>query len=294
VPDLVNWPSQGVGRANPDGSLGACTACHARHRFSIAVARQPFTCVQCHLEPDVPAWDVYRESKHGNLFLSDPHADKLDAVPWRVGTDLHVPTCATCHNSLLATPDGDQIVPRTHDFGERLWVRLFGLPYAHSQPKTGKTYAIKNKDGLQLPTAFTGEPASEYLIDEAEQQRRRGLMTGVCRSCHASSWVTGHFDTLDRTVDETNRMTLTATRLMQEAWKRKLADAANPFDESLELKWVKQWVFYASSTRYAAAMSGPDYAAFKNGWWSLTTNLCEMYEKVKTTAEQPHVERPGP
>jgi hypothetical protein len=281
VPDLANWPSQGVGRANPDGSLGACTACHARHRFSIAVARQPFTCVQCHLEPDVPAWDVYRESKHGNLFLSDPQAGELDAIPWRVGADLRVPTCATCHNSLLVTPEEDEIAARTHDFGARLWVRLFGLPYAHAQPKSGKTYTIKNKDGLQLPTAFTGEPASEYLIDEAEQQRRRALMTGVCRSCHASSWVAGHFARLDRTVDETNQMTLTATRLMQEAWSRKLADATNPFDESLEHKWVKHWLYYANSTRYGAAMSGPDYSAFKNGWASLTMNLREMYEKMK-------------
>ena len=70
VPDLTNWPNQGVGRENPDGSTGACTACHPRHGFSIEVARQPYTCAQCHEEPDVPAWDVYKESKHGNIFFS--------------------------------------------------------------------------------------------------------------------------------------------------------------------------------------------------------------------------------
>ena len=36
--------------------------------------------------------------------------------------------------SLLATPDGERIVPRTHDFGARLWVRIFGLIYAHPSP----------------------------------------------------------------------------------------------------------------------------------------------------------------
>ena len=66
VPDLKNWPNQGVGRINPDGSRGACTSCHPRHSFSIEIARKPYTCAQCHLEPDVPAWDVYKESKHGN------------------------------------------------------------------------------------------------------------------------------------------------------------------------------------------------------------------------------------
>ena len=49
VPDLANWPNQGVGRINPDGSLGACTACHPRHNFSIEVARKPYTCSQCHI-----------------------------------------------------------------------------------------------------------------------------------------------------------------------------------------------------------------------------------------------------
>src|SRR3990172_4933792 len=35
VPDILNWPSQGVGRENPDGSIGSCTSCHTRHGFSI-------------------------------------------------------------------------------------------------------------------------------------------------------------------------------------------------------------------------------------------------------------------
>ena len=73
VPDLANWPNQGVGRINPDGSLGACTSCHPRHSFSIEVARKPYTCSQCHLEPYVPAFEVYKESKHGNIFLSKQH-----------------------------------------------------------------------------------------------------------------------------------------------------------------------------------------------------------------------------
>jgi hypothetical protein len=28
------WPNTGVGRVNPDGSLGSCSSCHTRHRFS--------------------------------------------------------------------------------------------------------------------------------------------------------------------------------------------------------------------------------------------------------------------
>lgn len=70
LPVLKNWPNQGVGRVNPDGSMGACTACHPRHSFSIKIARKPDTCGQCHLEHDVPAYNVYKESKHGNIYAS--------------------------------------------------------------------------------------------------------------------------------------------------------------------------------------------------------------------------------
>ena len=148
VPRLSNWPNQGVGRINPDGSKGSCTSCHTRHSFSIAIARKPFTCAQCHLEPDVPAWEVYRESKHGNIFLSKEKEWDMKNVPWVVGKDFQAPTCASCHNSLLVSDDGTVIAQRNHDFGSRLWVRLFGLIYSHPQPKSGNTTIIKNQDGL--------------------------------------------------------------------------------------------------------------------------------------------------
>ena len=137
VPRLTNWPNQGVGRLNPDGSRGSCASCHPRHGFLIEVARKPYTCSQCHLEPDVPGWNVYKESKHGNIFFSKYHGWNFESVPWIVGKNFKAPTCATCHNSLLVSPKGKVIVERTHDFGSRLWVRLFGLIYSHPQPKSG-------------------------------------------------------------------------------------------------------------------------------------------------------------
>jgi len=79
VPELTGWPNQGVGRINPDGSMGSCTACHPRHSFSIEIARKPYTCGQCHLEPDVPAYNIYKESKHGNIFES-----KKESWPWHI------------------------------------------------------------------------------------------------------------------------------------------------------------------------------------------------------------------
>lgn len=281
VPDLANWPNQGVGRVNPDGSLGACTSCHPRHSFSIEIARKPYTCGQCHIEPDVPAFQVYTESKHGNIFFSMQHEWNWNSVPWRTGKDFQTPTCATCHNSLITTPDNKVVVSRTHDFGSRLWVRLFGLIYTHPQPRSGKTYLIKNNEGLPLPTSFSGELASEYLIDKNEQLRRQTQMMKICQSCHNTDWVNRHFARLDSTIAETDKMTMSATRLIQKAWNEGLANPANPFDETIERLWIKQWFFYANSVRYASAMGGPDYATFKNGWWELTANLQKLKDMVK-------------
>lgn len=282
VPELTNWPNQGVGRVNPDGSRGACSACHPRHGFLIEVARKPYTCSQCHHEPDVPAWDVYEESKHGNIYFSKNAAWDFSVVPWQLGKDFKAPTCAVCHNSLLVSPAGDVIAERSHDFGSRLWVRLFGLIYSHPQPKSGDTTIIRNKDGLPLPTAFSGELAAEYLIDKTEQEKRASKLRAVCNGCHNKDWIDGHFSKLSVTMKETDAMILTSTKLMSDAWDRGIEDKKNPFDESIEKMWTKQWLFYCNSIRYASAMTGaPDYTSFKNGWWSLNENLRQMEDWIE-------------
>ena len=292
VPDLRNWPNQGVGRVNPDGSMGSCAACHARHAFSIATARKPYTCLECHLNPDVPGWEVWRESKHGNLFLSSADKWDFDSVPWKPGEHFSAPTCAVCHVSQLAGFEGDIIVERSHDFGARLWVRIFGLVYSHPQPKKGDTSIIRNADDMPLPITFTAVPAEDYLIDEQEQGRRKGEMKRVCTACHSSSWSDGHFDQLDATITESDKMVVAATKLMVSAWQNGLAASENPFDEAIEQKWVSQWLFYANSVRYGSAMGGPDYSSFKNGWFYLSNTLQEMKDSIALkSATKPKTEK---
>jgi hydroxylamine dehydrogenase len=281
VPDLFHWPNQGVGRANPDGSLGACTSCHPRHSFSIETARKPGTCSQCHLEPDVPAWNVYMESKHGNIYLSQGKNWNWTNVPWIMGQDFQAPTCAACHNSLLTDREGEVFAERSHDFGARLWIRIFGLIYSHPQPQSGKTYTLVNQDGLSLPVTFKGKHATDGLLDGDQQSERFVEMKNVCLACHSSVWAENFFRRFHTMVQDADRMVMGATQLMVEAWQEELADQTNPFDEALEQQWIEQWLFYANSVRYAAAMMGPDYAAFKNGWWKMTKRLQEISESIR-------------
>lgn len=281
-PVLSGWPNQGVGRINPDGSKGSCSACHTRHHFSIEMARKPHTCSQCHKGPDVPAYKVYEVSKHGNIYSSLGREWNYDAVPWTVGRDLTAPTCATCHVSLLANDDGDVVAQRTHQMNDRLAWRIFGLIYAHPHPRSPDTSIIRNKAGFPLPTELTGEPVTEYLIDEAEQKTRRSRMEQVCFSCHSRSWVEGHFTRYENTIRKTNEMTLTATQVLLAAWDKGaakgLSEGDSIFNEAIEKKWVEQWLFYGNSTRYSSAMIGSDYGVFANGRWYLSKNIQEMVD----------------
>ncbi|MFO8090601.1 MAG: multiheme c-type cytochrome [Desulfatiglandaceae bacterium] len=281
-PVLSGWPNQGVGRVNPDGSNGACSACHTRHRFSIEMARKPHTCSQCHKGPDVPAYKVYEVSKHGNIYFSLGNEWKYETVPWAIGRDLTAPTCATCHVSLIVDSEGEVLADRTHRMNDRLPWRIFGLIYAHPHPASPDTTIIRNSAGLPLPTDLTGEPAMQYLIGHEEQELRRSRMQDVCVSCHSRSWVKGHFERYDNTISKTNEMTLTATRIMLEAWNKGVVKGISEkdgiFNEALEKKWVEHWLFYANSTRYSSAMGGADYGVFAGGRWQMSKTVQEMAE----------------
>jgi hydroxylamine dehydrogenase len=99
-PTPQTWPNTGIGRINPDGSLGSCSACHARHSFSSAQARTPDTCGKCHMGPDHPQLEIYNESKHGILYRAKIKEMNLESKKWVVGVDYTAaPTCATCHMS---------------------------------------------------------------------------------------------------------------------------------------------------------------------------------------------------
>ncbi len=286
-PVLAGWPNQGVGRINPDQSRGSCAACHTRHAFSIEMARKPYTCKECHVGPDVPAFKVYTSSKHGNIFSSLGDNYNFSEVPWTVGEDFQAPTCATCHISLLTNTDGEVIAERTHTVSNRLSWRIFGLIYAHPQPKDPDTSKIRNKSNLPLPTDFDGGYASEFLIDKDEMAKRTRTMQGICLACHAETWVKNHWVRYENTIEETNAKTATATRLMQEIWDAGYAKGPSvgksPWDEAVEKKWADVWLFFSNTTRFASAMGGGgDYGVFADGRYHINDRIAYIKDWLDT------------
>ncbi len=219
--DPNTWPNTGIGRHNPDGSKGSCSACHTRHRFSVGQARRPDACGKCHIGPDHPQLEVYNESKHGILYQAFRDKLNIDRVEWIVGVDYQdTATCATCHIS--ATPNQAS----NHDVGSRI------------------SWTLR-------------PPVSKKMSNWKE---RRGRMQDVCRQCHGEPVIKGHYLQFDNLVDLYNtKFAIPARAMRAELIKMGKLTPAN-FDDKLDWIYWELWHHEGRVGRHGASMSGPDYA----------------------------------
>ena len=216
------WPNSGIGRMNPDGSKGSCNACHTRHIFSKAQARQPESCGKCHLGPDHPQKEVYEESKHGNSYFTNVGKMNLNAARWTAGVDYNIaPTCATCH---MSATNKQQV---SHDVGQRI--------------------------------SWTLRPIVSVKKDNWEKKRES--MIDVCSACHSTTFANGHYYQFDATVELYNekfaKPALDIMNLVTESGK--LENAAS-FSNKIEWTFWEIWHHEGRTARHGAAMMAPDYA----------------------------------
>jgi hypothetical protein len=208
-----------VGRPNPDGSIGTCTACHARHAASVALARTPETCGQCHMGPDHSQIEIYHESKHGVLFHAQKDSMNLRAPPAELTTrDMNVPTCATCHMSGL---DG---LKTTHDTTERLSYWLF---------------------------AEISDRRPNYQLGQA-------AMKEVCLKCHATTGVERYYTEAEAVVVSTNEKVGEAKALVRALREEGLL-TPEPFDEPIEFLEFDLWHYFGRTAKHGAFMGGADF-----------------------------------
>lgn len=258
---LEGWPNTGVGRVNPDGSLGSCSSCHTRHEFSKAQARKPETCGQCHLGPDHPQMEIYEESKHGNIYASSGEEWNWDAPSREFGTDdVLAPTCAVCHMSGF-----NNAVNLTHDVGERLYWEL--------QPK------------LSVPQWKGPEEVDVVLerIPDVEKAREgRKKMMQVCNQCHVSSWTEAYFEEFDKIVNDYNMIWKYTDSLLQQAYSEGLVSREYPLDEVAEVMHYLIWHHDGRRWRMGAAMMGPDWAHWNGAIDTIMIKLNLMIDSIDT------------
>ena len=215
-----------VGKPNADGSFGTCTNCHARHSASVALAREPTTCGQCHMGPDHSQLEIYGESKHGALFASQRERFNLAAEPKKLSTaDMPVPTCATCHMSGL---EGMKV---THDTTERLSYFLFA-PISTKRP---------NGD------------------------RGQAEMKEVCLKCHTRPTIDEFFAKAEKVLAETNDKVKAAADVVAGLRAEGLLTPA-PFDEPLEFTDFDLWHYYGRTAKHGAFMGGADFVQWHGNY----------------------------
>ncbi len=246
--DPATWPNTGIGRLNPDGSRGACTACHSRHKFSVEQARNPENCGKCHMGPDHPQIEIYKESKHGIAYYANKDKMNMDSAKWIAGEDYNAaPTCATCHMS--ATKD----LPVTHDVGMR--ISWNNRPAKSVRPE--KSDAKMGLAGANVPW-----------------QKRRKNMESVCLSCHAQTYVKSFYIQYDGLIAMYHRKYADPGLKLYALAKPLLKKVK--FSNKLDFIWFELWHHEGRRARHGASMQGPDWTHW-HGTYDLAKHWYTKY-----------------
>ncbi len=262
--DPATWPNTGIGRINPDGSEGSCSACHSRHAFSVKQVRQPENCGKCHMGPDHPQIEIYNESKHGIAFRANVDEMNLDNPKWVVGEDYSAaPTCATCHMS--ATKDQ----PVSHDVGLR--ISWNNRPAVSVRP--------------EVSDAKMGLPGADV-----PWQKRRENMVNVCLNCHNQDYIDAFYTQYDGLIElYHDKFAKPGLELMAMAKPLKKPVA---FGNKIDWTWFEIWHHEGRRARHGVSMMGPDithwhgtYEIAKHFYTKFLPELEELVEKGRASGD---------
>lgn len=272
-----SWPNSGMGRLNPDGSKGSCHACHGRHEFEAKLSRAPENCGKCHMGPDHPQIEIYNESKHGISFAANRSRMALDKQgSWILGQDYYsAPTCATCHMSGYAGPEG-VVQGNSHDVGERISWTLRPIV-------STKLNLVRFEDGMQedypdtrpVPAVGATVDSLEYHVENDKlvsktvprkvakvvtwQERREG-MKAVCANCHNRPFVDNFYAQYDSLVVLYNdKFAKPAKKIVDDLTAQGLLNPKSPFGEEVQWTFYELWHHEGRRARHGASMMGPDY-----------------------------------
>lgn len=234
-----------VGKPNDDGTIGTCTACHSRHTSSVALARLPSTCAQCHMGPDHSQIEIYDESKHGVMFAAQKNLLKLDANPRTLTTrDMFVPTCATCHMS------GINGLKVTHDPSERL------------------SWYLANAVSEKRPN---------YL-------RAQANMKQVCEQCHTAGLVDRVYAQAEDVVASTNAKVLAAKAIVDGLHKDGILTGP-PFSNPIDFTYFDLWHYDGRTSKHGAFMGGADFVQWHGNYGLLQKTVQLQHEAAELRRE---------
>jgi len=215
-----------IGKPHDDGTIGNCTVCHTRHTSSVAIARLPRTCGQCHMGPDHSQIEIYEESRHGILFAAQNRLLNLNASPKSLTTrDMFVPTCATCHMSGL---NGLKV---THNPGERL-------------------------------SYFLADPITKKRPQYTEAQQS---MKQVCNQCHTKPFIDRVYTQAEQVVEATNQKVQKAQDLVAGLRKDGVL-GTQPYQQRIDFVAFDLWHYDGRTSKHGAFMGGADFVQWHGNY----------------------------
>ncbi len=272
-----------IARLKAEGSgygFASCDACHTRHSFSIAEAREPEACATCHMGFDHPQWEMYSTSKHGIR-----HTLKRQGV---LPASAQAPTCQTCH-----MPDGNHDVHTAWGF---LAVRTDGLaPYPGESDEWWadrvtilQALGVLDPEGQPTARLDVVQGAQVARLSAAEFDAEREKMVGVCTDCHSQQYAEAELAKGDNMIREVDALLAKAIRIVAGlyadgilekpeeyayAFPDLLAfhDSPTPIENRLFLMHLK----HRMRAFQGAFHNNPDYALWY-GWNEMQLDLTEI------------------
>jgi hydroxylamine dehydrogenase len=215
-----------IGKPNDDGTIGNCTACHTRHSSSVAIARQPRTCGQCHLGPDHSQIEIYEESKHGVMFSAQGKLLDLTVEPKKLTTrEMFVPTCATCHMS------GINGLGLTHDPSERL------------------SYFLADAISAKRPN---------YTQTQAKMKQ-------ICNQCHTPEVIDRVYAQAEQVVQTTNDK-VNAAKTLMDGLRADGTISGPLFSNPIDFVYFDFWHYDGRTSKHGAFMGGSDFVQWHGNY----------------------------
>jgi hypothetical protein len=249
-----------VGVLWPDNSVGECDVCHPKHTFSREVARNPYTCGECHIGPDHPHIEIYLESKHGNIFSQKGKNWDLNYKSHETKEiPIEAPVCTTCH--MDAAPG----VKATHNLSERL--------------------AWESQAPWSYRTIWFAEELGDW-------KAKRGRMESVCKSCHTPNFFGDYFlqaDLVNLQYNEIRRQFVKWAKVAEanglgNPLEAKTVDGKTEAFSNIVINagWIPTaaekmyhgWHHEGRRFRHGSLMMGADYTQW-HGIWDLQLGLIE-------------------
>jgi hypothetical protein len=260
--------------------FASCDACHTRHTFSVAEARQPQACQTCHMGFDHPQWEMFSGSKHGVRYL----LKQAKAIP----ADSAAPTCQTCHMQ-----GGNHEVRTAWGF---LAVRL-PMPedkqWAADRATILQALGVLDPDGKPTARLDVVKAADVARLTQQAWRKEREKMVKTCNQCHSANFAKGELSKGDQMIMDADHLMAEGIRTVAALYKDGILpkpksyayafpdlltfnDAPTPIEQKLFVMYLEHRMRAFQGTFHA----NPDYALWY-GWNSMQNDFVE----IKSMAE---------